>query len=66
MSDPKPRNDGVARDEPVVDTELTAEEVAALEEGWADYLAGRVYSHAEVVAWLRTWGTDDETPGPHR
>lgn len=30
----------------------------------ADILAGRVVDHAEVSAWLATWGTSDETPAP--
>jgi predicted transcriptional regulator len=30
----------------------------------ADIAAGRVVSHAEVSAWLATWGTPDEKPMP--
>ncbi|MCI3133671.1 antitoxin [Phenylobacterium aquaticum] len=30
----------------------------------ADIAAGRVVPHAEVEAWLETWGTPDETPAP--
>jgi predicted transcriptional regulator len=40
--------------------DLSDEEWAAIKEAWADVEAGRVYSHEEIVAWLRTWGTADE------
>ncbi len=30
----------------------------------ADFAAGRVVGHAEVTAWLATWGTPDEAPAP--
>lgn len=30
----------------------------------ADVAAGRVVPHEDVVRWLRTWGTPDETPLP--
>ncbi len=39
-------------------------EAAADAEGLADLEAGRVVPHAEVVAWLETWGTPDEKPAP--
>jgi len=35
-------------------------EAAADAEGLADIEAGRVVPHAEVAAWLDTWGTPDE------
>ena len=37
-----------------------ASEDAADAEGLADIAAGRVVPHAEVSAWLETWGTPDE------
>ena len=37
---------------------------AADAEGLADIAAGRVVPHAEVSAWLDTWGTQDEKPMP--
>lgn len=30
----------------------------------ADASAGRVVAHAEIAAWLATWGTPDEVPAP--
>jgi len=39
-------------------------EAAADAEGLADLAAGRVVPHAEVAAWLETWGTPDEKPAP--
>jgi predicted transcriptional regulator len=39
-------------------------EAAADTEGLADLEAGRVVPHAEVAAWLETWGTADEKPAP--
>lgn len=33
-------------------------------EAMADIAAGRIVPHAEVAAWLDTWGTPDETPAP--
>lgn len=33
-------------------------------EAEAAYAAGRVVSHAEVVEWLRSWGTAEERPRP--
>ena len=39
-------------------------ETAADAEGLADLEAGRVVPHAEVAAWLDTWGTADEKPAP--
>ena len=41
-------------------------EAAADAEGLADIEAGRVIPHAEVAAWLDTWGTPAEKPAPKR
>jgi predicted transcriptional regulator len=35
-----------------------------LAEAEADIEAGRFVSNAEVIAWLKTWGTADEGPAP--
>jgi len=45
------------------DVDAEADEKALLE-GEADADAGRVVPHAEVAAWLRTWGSADEQPPP--
>lgn len=47
---------------PLVDDppELTA----AIRRGLADLKAGRVVPHAEVKAWLMTWGDGDPGPPP--
>jgi predicted transcriptional regulator len=39
-------------------------EAQADEAALADAEAGRVVSHAEVVIWLRSWGTEEELPIP--
>jgi len=39
-------------------------EAAADAEGLADIEAGRVVPHADVAAWLNTWGTPQEKPLP--
>ena len=41
-------------------------EAAADAEGLADIEAGRVIPHAEVAAWLDTWGTSAEKPAPKK
>ncbi|WP_277978583.1 antitoxin [Sphingomonas phyllosphaerae] len=41
-------------------------EDASVARARADLAAGRVYSHEEVVAWLKTWGTDAYRPFPRR
>jgi predicted transcriptional regulator len=41
-----------------------AEEARLDAEAMADYEAGRVVPHAEVVKWLRSWGNPDELPCP--
>ena len=45
----------------IPDSEADAQ---ALRDGEADADAGRVQPHADVAAWLRTWGTADEKPVP--
>ncbi len=45
--------------------DLSDEEWAAIQEARSDLAAGRYYTHDEVVRWLRTWGTKDETDGPN-
>lgn len=45
------------------DQDVAADELA-LSEGEADADAGRVVDHAEVVKWLRTWGTLEYQPPP--
>ena len=39
-------------------------EAAADAEGLAQLDAGKGIPHAEVSAWLDTWGTPDEKPAP--
>jgi predicted transcriptional regulator len=44
---------------------LSAEEQKqALDEARAQVAAGQVVPAEKVLAWLATWGTPDETPGP--
>lgn len=38
--------------------------LASLARAEADFLAGRVVSHAEFREWLKKWGTPDEVPAP--
>ncbi len=38
--------------------------LAAIDEGIRDADAGRVVSHDDVVAWVRSWGKPDELPMP--
>jgi predicted transcriptional regulator len=33
-------------------------------EAMADYAAGRIVPHAEVVKWLESWGKPNELPCP--
>ena len=35
-------------------------------EGLADVEAGRLIDGEEVLAWIESWGTDDELPRPRR
>jgi hypothetical protein len=37
---------------------------AHIQAGLADFEAGRFVSHDKVVAWLESWGTEDELPVP--
>lgn len=37
---------------------------ASIERSRADVAAGRVVPHRDVVAWLETWGTDEERSAP--
>jgi len=54
MEDPEPSNfDATSQD---------ADERALRQ---ADADVGRVVPHAEVVRWLRSWGTADELPAPY-
>jgi predicted transcriptional regulator len=39
-------------------------EEQALKQAEADVAAGRTVPHAEVVRWLRSWGTSNELPPP--
>jgi predicted transcriptional regulator len=41
-----------------------AAEAAADAEGLAQLDAGRGVPHEQVVEWLKTWGTPEETPMP--
>jgi antitoxin component of MazEF toxin-antitoxin module len=36
--------------------------VAHIQAGLADFAAGRFVSHDRVVAWLESWGTENELP----
>lgn len=38
--------------------------LAAIDEGIRDAEAGRVVSHDDVAAWVRSWGKPDELPMP--
>jgi len=50
--------------EPTLMDEIAEADAAADAEGLADIAAGRIVPHAEVTAWLETWGTPDEQPPP--
>lgn len=39
-------------------------EAASIARARADIAAGRVISHKNMVAWLKTWGTEDRKPLP--
>jgi predicted transcriptional regulator len=41
-----------------------AMEAAAIARARADFATGQTVAHAEVVAWLQSWGTAGETPAP--
>jgi predicted transcriptional regulator len=38
--------------------------LAAIDRGLADMKAGRVVPHAQVKAWVNSWGTEAELPLP--
>jgi len=44
--------------------ELQAWQLAAIDAGIADADAGNLVPHEDVVAWVKSWGTDDELPMP--
>lgn len=51
--------------DPIFDGEAdAAAEAAADAAARADIAAGRFVSHAEVVTWLRSWGTSDKLLRP--
>lgn len=54
----------MVREPSIFDDLDPAAEDAADAEGLADIAAGRVVPHAEVAAWLETWGASDEKPMP--
>lgn len=39
-------------------------EAASIARAEDDIATGRVISNAEVIEWLRTWGTPEEKPAP--
>ncbi len=39
-------------------------QLAAIAEGIRDADEGRLIDHEEVVAWVRSWGSDEELPMP--
>jgi predicted transcriptional regulator len=41
-----------------------ADDAARLAEAEADISAGRLIPNAEVMDWVRTWGTPEEGPPP--
>lgn len=44
--------------------DVEAEDARLDAEAMAAYRSGRVVPHAKAAAWLATWGTPDEGPGP--
>jgi predicted transcriptional regulator len=44
--------------------DVQAWQVAHIEEGRRELREGKGIPHEKVVAWLETWGTDDETEPP--
>ena len=46
------------------EAEADARRAAAVARGRADIKAGRYVEHAEVRAWLMSWGTDNPLPRP--
>ena len=48
-----------------VDVKLVTEDDDRLDaEAMADHAAGRVVAHADVAAWLESWGSPNELPCP--
>ncbi len=39
-------------------------QVAQIKEGLADAEAGRMIPHEEIVKWLKTWGSEEESEPP--
>jgi predicted transcriptional regulator len=54
----------MAKSEPFFDEIDESAEAAADAEGLAQLDAGKGVPHAEVAAWLDTWGTPNEKPAP--
>jgi hypothetical protein len=44
--------------------DLHSWQMAAIEHGLRDAEAGRLVAHADVVAWVESWGSADELPMP--
>ena len=47
-----------------VEREIEELQSREIEAGIADMDAGRFVGHDEVVAWLKSWGTEDEKEPP--
>jgi predicted transcriptional regulator len=60
----QPAAQPAARENAEKPDDLSEQEWAEIQEARADLAAGRYYTHEEVRAWLRSWGTDRETDGP--
>lgn len=45
-------------------TALSDAERKAIEEGRADFAAGRYIDHETMVEWLKTWGAESRKPAP--
>ncbi len=46
-------------------TALSDAERKAIEQGRADFAAGRYVDHETVGKWLKTWGQPDQPPPPY-
>jgi predicted transcriptional regulator len=57
MTEPAPKSIFDIEPDAVLETRLDAEAEAA-------YAAGRIVPHADVVAWLESWGKPSERPCP--
>jgi RHH-type transcriptional regulator, rel operon repressor / antitoxin RelB len=40
-------------------------QLAEIQEGLADFAAGRTVGHEKVSKWLKSWGKPSEGPAPH-